>query len=92
MTTKGMNLKVMDLNLILIFLNGWEEDSRKVPGGKVFRAWKNYPFEVLNELEKRDLIRQYPKSIVVTKEGQTYAEGLMHLYLNPHPAARGAIT
>ncbi|MDQ1354306.1 MAG: Transposase [Acidobacteriota bacterium] len=76
-----MNLKTKDLNLIMIYLNGWEEESRKDPGGKVFRAWKNYPFDVLNELERENMIRQYPKSLIVTKEGKTKAEGLMHQYL-----------
>lgn len=81
--------KVSDLNMILIYLNGWEEQSRKVPGGKVFRAWKNYPFDILNELERQNLIRQYPKSIIVTREGQTKAQGLMHQYFAP--SARGCV-
>ncbi|MDQ1352366.1 MAG: Transposase [Acidobacteriota bacterium] len=75
--------KVSDLNMILIYLNGWEEQSRKVPGGKVFRAWKNYPFDILNELERQNLIRQYPKSIIVTREGQMKAEELLHRYFYP---------
>lgn len=91
MTYSGMRIdqKVTDLNMILIYLNGWEEDSRKEPGGKVFRAWKNYPFDILNELERRNLIRQYPKSIIVTREGKTVAQGLMHKYLAP--SARGGV-
>lgn len=76
-----MNLKTKELNLIIIYLNGWEEDSRREPGGKVLRAWKGYPFDVLNELEKEKMIRQYDKSLVITKEGISKAEGLMHQYL-----------
>lgn len=76
-----MNKEIMELNLLLIYLNGWVEDSRREPGAKVFRAWENYPFDILNELEKENLIRQYPKSVVVTKEGQSKALGLKHKYL-----------
>ncbi len=28
--------------------------------GKVFRAWKEYPFNILNELEKENLVRHTP--------------------------------
>ncbi len=76
-----MDLKTKELNLLIMYLNGWEEDSRKEPGGKVFRAWKNYPFDILNELEKENLIRQYPKSVIITNEGKSKAEGLKHQYL-----------
>ena len=73
----------MELNLILIYLNGWQEDSRREPGGKVLRGWKGYPFDILNELEKQNLIRQYDHSVVVTKEGISRAEGLMQKYFDP---------
>lgn len=90
MTYEGGKLdqEMTDLNLLIIYLNGWMEDSRKEPGGKVFRAWKNYPFDILNELEKSGLIRQYPKSLIVTKEGQSKAQGLRHKYLDTRKKTR----
>ena len=71
-----MNKESKDFNLLLLYLNSWEEDSRAESGGKIFRAWKNYPYEVLNELERENLIRQYPKSVIITKEGLSKALGL----------------
>jgi len=32
--------KLADLSLLLLFLSGWEEESRQFPGEKIFRAWK----------------------------------------------------
>jgi hypothetical protein len=31
-----MEEKIKDLNMLLMFLTGWEEDSRKNPGEKIF--------------------------------------------------------
>lgn len=76
-----MNKETKDFNLLLMFLNSWEEESRTEPGGKIFRVWKNYPFEVLNELERENFIRQYPKSVIITKEGLNKALGLRHQYI-----------
>jgi hypothetical protein len=76
-----MDNKKKDLNLIMMYLNGWEEESRIEPGGKVLRAWKGYPFDVINALEKEKMIRQYDKSLIITKEGISRAEGLKHQYL-----------
>jgi hypothetical protein len=42
-----MEKMIQDLCLLLMFLMGWEEDSRQKPGEKIFRAWKGYLFEVL---------------------------------------------
>ena len=72
-----------ELILILIYLTGWEEDKRNAPGVKVFRAWKGYNFEHLNELEKQRLIYQIPggKSLMLTDEGKQEAERLKEKYL-----------
>jgi hypothetical protein len=77
-----MNKETIDLNLLVIYLTGWEEDSRIDPGAKIFRSWRGYDFEVLNEFERQGLIRQCPRSLVVTKEGISKAEGLKHKYLD----------
>ena len=41
-----------DLCLLTMFLGGWQEDSRKNPEEKIYRAWKGFLFEVTNELEE----------------------------------------
>ena len=73
-----MEQKVKDLNLLLLYLTGWEEDSQREPGEKIFRSWKGYLFETLNELEEENLIRQFrnAKSVLLTKEGIEKAEEL----------------
>lgn len=76
-----MDPKVKELHLLLIYLTGWEEDSRKDVGGKVLRAWKGYLFEILDELEDENLIRQFTQSLILTKEGKLKAEGLKRKYL-----------
>ena len=60
-----------ELTLLLLFLAGWEEDSRKNPGEKIFRAWKGYLFEDLNLLADEKMIVQYAntKSVTLTPEG-----------------------
>jgi len=78
-----MNQEVKDLNLLLLYLSGWEEDSRKNPGEKVYRAWKGYLFEVLNALEDENSILQFgnSKSVIITAEGRRRAEEIQKKYL-----------
>jgi len=72
-----------ELTLVLISLTGWEEDERNSPDKKVFRAFKGYRFEALDELQKQKFIRQVPggKSLVLTDEGKQIAEQLKRKYL-----------
>ena len=78
-----MKDKIKDLNLLLLYLSGWEEDSRNTPGEKIFRAWNGYLFEVLNQLEEEELIHQYRKgkSVIITQEGIEKARELEKKYL-----------
>lgn len=76
-----MDPKVKDVTLLLLYLTGWEEDSRKEVGATVLRSWKGHVFELLDELEDENLIRQFPKSLILTKEGKLKAEGLKRKYL-----------
>lgn len=78
-----MEAKVKELHLLLMYLTGWEEDSRNSPGEKVFRAWKGYLFEVLNELEEENLVKQFKnaKSLILTDAGKQTAEKLKRQYL-----------
>ena len=66
-----MRKNTTDLTLLLLYLTGWEEDSRAEPGEKIVRSWKEPPFEVLNELEEAGLVRLYrgTKSLVIPHEG-----------------------
>ncbi len=79
-----MEEKIKDLNLLLMFLTGWEEDSRKNPGEKVFRAWKGYLFETMNKLADDKLIIQFQntKSVMLTDAGKQKAEQLKKQYLH----------
>jgi hypothetical protein len=73
----------LDLTLLLIYLTGWEEDKRNSPGEKVFRAWKGYKFEILDEIQKQNLIYQIPggKSLILTDEGKQKAEEIRRKYM-----------
>ena len=66
------------LVLYLLYLSGWEEDSRRNPGEKIFRAWKGFLFEDLRHLQDNDLILQFPKSTVVTDKGLQLARGMQN--------------
>ena len=82
MDEKSKQVK-QDLHLLLIYLTGWEEEKRNSPGEKVFRAWKGYKFDVLDELERQRLIHQIPggKSLFLTDEGKQKAENLRQKYM-----------
>ncbi len=78
-----MDEKIKELNLLLLFLSGWEEDSRNNPGEKIYRAWNGYLFEVLNQLQDEKFIQQFRngKSVILTKQGLERAEELKKKYL-----------
>lgn len=79
-----MDEKIKELNLLLLFLSGWEEDSRKEPGKKIFLSWKGYLFEILNELQDDKLILQFDrerKSLIILDEGIKKAKELKEKYL-----------
>jgi hypothetical protein len=80
---KKMDEKIKELNLLLLFLSGWEEDSRNNPGEKIYRAWNGYLFEVLNQLQDEKFIQQFRngKSVILTKQGLERAEELKKKYL-----------
>ena len=68
-----------ELCLALMFLTGWEEDSRKTPGEKIFRAWKGYLFELINALADDKLIIQFAnaKSVLLTDAGAERAKQIV---------------
>ena len=79
-----MEQLIKELNLLLIYLTGWEEDSQQEPGEKIFRSWKGYLFETLNELEDESMIRQFrnAKSLLLTPVGMEKARELKEKYLS----------
>jgi hypothetical protein len=76
-----MDPKTKDLNLLLIFMSGWEEESRKMPGKKVLRAWKGFRFDILNQLERENMIRQFENTLIMTDNGVRKAVQLSQKYL-----------
>ena len=78
-----MNEKMMELNLLLLYLGGWEEESRQEPGKKIYRCWNGFLFEVLNALENQELITQFRngKSVILTEKGIQKAKELQKQYL-----------
>jgi len=85
-----MDKTIVELCLLLMYLTGWEEDSRKNPGEKIFRSWKGFLFNILNQLEEEKMIRQIKagKSVVITEMGQRRAQQLKEKLLNGSPADR----
>jgi len=74
-----MEEKIKELTLLLLYLTSWKEDD--LPG-EMRRSWKGYPFEVLNELSDKDLIRGSvrSKSAYLTEDGIKEAEELVKKY------------
>ncbi|MBN1197464.1 MAG: transposase [Candidatus Aminicenantes bacterium] len=75
---RPLNEREKDLSLLLLYLSGWEEDSRRNPGEKVFRAWKGFRFDVLDALEEGEMIEQFHniKSVLLTPKGMERAREL----------------
>ena len=73
-----------ELTLLLIYLSGWEEDKRNAPGEKVFRAWKGYKFEVLDELQSQGFLHQIPggKSLLLNEKGKQKALEFLKKYID----------
>ena len=73
-----MNDKIKNLSMLLLYLTGWEEDSRRTPGEQVFKSWKGYRFEILDALEEENLIRQLGQRnpVILTDEGLKKGESL----------------
>ncbi len=65
-----------ELQLLLIYLVGWEEDSHKEPGGKIFKSWKGYSFEILDKLEESGFIIHTgsTKLLILTDAGKRRAQ------------------
>jgi DNA-binding PadR family transcriptional regulator len=79
-----MEQHISELTMLLIYLTGWEETPKKSnKEKKVFRAFRGYRYEALQELENQGLIRLTPggKSLTVTEKGKKEAEELKNWLL-----------
>lgn len=78
-----MDSQIKNLNLLLLYLTGWEEVALLDSSKKRFRSWKGYLYEILTELEKEGLITQCSgdKSVFFTKKGLKIAKYLKEKYL-----------
>lgn len=77
-----MENQIKDLCLLLIYLTGWQEESKDNPGEMVFRSWKGYPFKILNELQQENMIVQNHNNqpVVLKNEGIRRAKTLKQSY------------
>ena len=79
---KGLSVmddQIKELTLLLLYLTSWKETD--LPR-EMRRSWKGYPFEALNELTDKDLIRgsSRSKSVYLTESGIKEAEALLRKY------------
>ena len=73
-----------ELTMMLIYLSRFCE-REKFAEAKHFYAWKGYDFDILNELDDADYIRQgnHPsrsKSVYITESGMEQARELLSKY------------
>jgi hypothetical protein len=75
-----MEKVIKELTLLLIYLTSWQEDAGTV---KIYRSWKGYPFEILDQLREEDCITgsKPAKSVYLTDEGIAKAKELMAKYI-----------
>lgn len=73
-----------ELTMALLYLSRFT-DGEKFFQAENFYAWKGYSFDILNELDDADYIRQgsrpsRSKSIYITDTGKTWAKELLKKY------------
>ena len=72
-------LNTSDLTLLLMYLLGWEEDSHKNPGEKIYCYWNEHSFKCLNNLHDNKLIFKFKDKalVIITELGQNKAKELI---------------
>ena len=75
--------RIIELHILLIFMTGWEEQALNKPGKQIFKAWKGYPLEILDEMEARKWIHNHCSSghLLLTPKGKRIARALKLKYL-----------
>ena len=79
-----MENKISELTMLLIYLTGWEETSRKNHNKVDFRAWIFHKSEILDELKNRGLIELIPggRTLTVTEKGNQIGVELKKKWVN----------
>lgn len=70
-----------ELTMILMYLSRFNESNRF--DSKMDMAWKGYDFDIINEMDDQDYIRQgsyRSKSVAITEEGIKLARNLLNKY------------
>lgn len=70
-----------ELTMILMYLSKFTPDKKFNFG--LDMTWKGYDFNVINELDEEDYIRQgsrRSKSVLITKDGEQLARELLEKY------------
>ena len=70
-----------ELTMILMYLSRFNEEIRFSLGMDM--DWKGYNFDIINELDEEDYIRQgsyRSKSVAITEEGIKFARNLLNKY------------
>ena len=86
MDEKTLEQVKKELTMMLMYLSRFQDrDIPEFCGRDIFNAWKGYDFDILNELEDVDYIRQgkHPsrsKSVFITEEGIEKAKKLLQEY------------
>lgn len=73
-----------ELTMALIYLSRFCENNR-LRDENDYYAWKGYNFDILNELDENDFIRQgnrpsKTKSVYITSDGINYAKEILAKY------------
>lgn len=73
-----------ELTMTLLYLSRFT-DGEKIFQAEDFYAWKGYSFDILNELDDADYIRQgsrpsRSKSVYITDTGKAWAKELLKKY------------
>jgi hypothetical protein len=86
MEKKSQNQMKKELTMMLLYLSKFkDQDISVLRGSEIFRAWKGYDFDILNELDDEDYIQQganpsRTKSVYITETGVEKAQELIEKY------------
>ena len=72
---------IKELTMLLMYLTRFNEGNRF--GSDLDIAWKGYDFDIINELDEEDYIRQgnhRSKSVAITAEGMKLSQELLDKY------------
>lgn len=72
---------IKELTMMLMYLTRFNEGKRF--GSSLDMAWKGYDFEIINELDEEDYIRQgshKSKSVAITEDGMKLSQKLLDKY------------